>query len=73
MELTATAVDSVAPDKEKVRLKVIANFEVTTEEASTEELELWTAAGLQAMTDEVRADLEVTAEELRADQHELLM
>ena len=43
--------------------------EVTTEE----ELELWTTAGLEAMTDKVGADLEVTTEELRADQHELLM
>ena len=55
MELTATAVDSVAPDKEKLKL------------------ELWTTAGLEAMTVEVGADWEVTSKELRADQHELLM
>ena len=60
--LRATEVGSVAPDKEELKLKVITNFEVTTEEqASTEkELQLWTTAGLEAMTDEVEADLEVT-------------
>ena len=44
-----------------------ANFVVTTEE------ELWTTAGLEVMTDEEEgADLKVTTEELRTDQHELL-
>ena len=55
-------------DEEGLTVTVV-DSEVTTEK----ELELWTAAGLKAMTDEVGADLEVTTEDLRADQHELLM
>ena len=52
---------------------MIANFEVTTEEASTEEQELWTTASLEAMTDEMGTVLEVTTGDLRAYQYELLM
>ena len=47
---------------------MIANIEVTTEEQ-----ELWTTAGLEAMTDEMGTVLEVTTGELRAYQYELLM
>ena len=67
-ELTVTVVDLEATTDEEELTVAAVDSDVTTEE-----IELWTTAGLEAMTDEVRADLEVTTEELRADQHELLM